>query len=206
MCAHGRVCALCRVHECACTRVPAGTQAGVLCVHTSVCGAGRARARARRGFGLLSRCRSVSAADKQPGSRRCGRRGSELLAAQRAVPGPRRASSPRRREGGREGGRAGGREYLLQPLITEFEIPASRCHLFSGPVRLASAFKRKEDKNHLHFSPPACWLLPPPLRSLSPSLSAHRAETGAGCSGRRAGWGGFFKVLGAPAGVGAAPA
>lgn len=127
--AHGHVCALCRVH------VRLRVRARVcLWAHRHVCVASTCLCAGGGGDLSCFLRRSVSRApDKQPGSRAaaqsCWRRRAQR---------PGRSTAHGGREGGRRGRRAGGgrrEKYLLQPLITEFEIPASRCHLFSEAVR-----------------------------------------------------------------------
>ena len=125
MCAHVHVC----VCVCVCARV---------CLCERRAASRRGPAGLGRGFKAAFAAAGVSAPDKQPGAEALPAAGgcvSELLAgSQKAVPGPAsRSISPRREGGG--GRREGGKKYLLQPLITEFEIPASRCHLFSEAVK-----------------------------------------------------------------------
>lgn len=143
---------VCAFASCVCVQACLCVCAGPCCV-APMCCAGRVctlRARgsvraacrrpaeAREGFKAAFWAAGVSAPDKQPPSpeqRRCGRGAASRRAWQLGSSAARPGSgslSP----GGRAGEAAGGREkYLLQPLITEFEIPASRCHLFSEAVK-----------------------------------------------------------------------
>lgn len=146
-CAHVHVCAFVHmlVHGCSCmcTLCMCAHVHVCVCVCSRVCLCERHAASRRgpaglgRGFKAASAAAGVSAPDKHPGAEALPAAGgcvSELLAgSQKAVPSPAsRSISPRREGGG--GRREGGKKYLLQPLITEFEIPASRCRLFSEAV------------------------------------------------------------------------
>lgn len=117
----------------------------------------------------------MSAPDKQPGASAAGgwqaAYQSSWQARKKLSPAPRAALSAHGGGAGEAGGREG--KYLLQPLITEFEIPAPVPFIFRGCQGWFQHLKERRIKKIFAFLPLSAY----PLTLLSPSLPSFSAFT-----------------------------